>query len=1047
MTNPIPGEFANPGSAYRGKPFWAWNGRLAPEELRRQVRIMHRMGLGGFFMHSRVGLATEYLSKEWFDCVRACVDEAESLGMEAWLYDEDRWPSGAAGGWVTRNPKYRSKVLSLHLEQNATSLTWDKSTLAAAVATLKGNEAYNVRNIPRGKRPGRMAKGEMLLIYRLVSMPTSDWYNGQSYLDTLNHDAVREFIDVTHEAYLREVGGEFGKVIPGIFTDEPHHNWMLTQCQWSNMDTGGNLSVPWTEAFPAIFRRRYGYDLLSDITKVFYDVDGERMHRERYHYHDCLTFLFCDAFARQIGQWCEKHNLLFTGHTLEEPKLSTQVGVSATLRFYEHMQVPGMDLLCETWREYDTARQVSSVARQFGRRWRLTETYGCTGWDFPFVGHKALGDWQVALGINLRCQHLSWYTMEGQAKRDYPASIFYQSPWWESYGWVEDYFARIHAVMTRGQEVRDLLVIHPLESMWMQFSVGWQENPKIRTYDEMMVRLRDSLLAANLDFDYGDEDILARHGKVGRKEKKLKVNRAEYKAVLVPPLLTIRRSTLMLLKRFSDAGGTVIFAGSAPSYVDAVRSEEAMSFASQCLSVPAKGAKLSAAVASSCRRIHIQDSEGNEIRQTLHLLREDKDAFYLFVCNVGYDYARPRPGDATRNEPRISDRTDTFPDVFILGFDECQGRPVELDPGTGETRQTDAKRSGEQWRIRTSLTKLGSRMFMIPKCRGRSVSAGAPLKDVRIQTLRQERWEYSLSESNNLVLDCPRYRIGRGRWCRADEILRIDQRVRKTIGCKPRGGQMVQPWAQSQTVRCKPTTVELAYSFDVQTLPVGELFLALERPELYDVQINDQSVDANAECGWWVDRSLRKLPVDPACLHTGTNDVHLRCRYDAKHPGLEILYLLGNFGVTVRGAHVAMTALPETLKPGDWTKQGLAFYSGSVAYRRTFQSKRRKHERLIVHVPEYRGVGVRVFVNGQSAGVIGWEPNEVDITEFVQPGKNELAIEILGHRRNSHGPLHIASRPIWTGPEEFLTTGKDWKDEYQLVSCGMTAAPQLITRR
>ena len=91
------------------------------------------------------------------------------------------------------------------------------------------------------------------------------------------------------------------------------------------------------------------------------------------------------------------------------------------MRFYEHMQAPGMDLLTERWRIYDTAKQVSSVARQFGRKWRLTETYGCTGWDFPFAGHKALGDWQTALGINLRCQHLYWYTMKGEAKRDYPA--------------------------------------------------------------------------------------------------------------------------------------------------------------------------------------------------------------------------------------------------------------------------------------------------------------------------------------------------------------------------------------------------------------------------------------------------------------------------------------------------------------------------------------------------------------------------------------------------------------------------------------------------
>jgi len=71
------------------------------------------------------------------------------------------------------------------------------------------------------------------------------------------------------------------------------------------------------------------------------------------------------------------------------------------------------------------------------------------GLGLPFAGHKALGDWQAALGINLRCPHLAWYTMEAEAKRDYPAAISWQSPWWQAYPKVEDYFARINAATSR----------------------------------------------------------------------------------------------------------------------------------------------------------------------------------------------------------------------------------------------------------------------------------------------------------------------------------------------------------------------------------------------------------------------------------------------------------------------------------------------------------------------------------------------------------------------------------------------------------------------
>ncbi|MBC7321273.1 hypothetical protein H5T89_11595, partial [bacterium] len=58
-------KFLNPDKDYRGAPFWSWNDKLDPEELDRQIRDMKSSGMGGFFMHSREGLETPYLSEEW----------------------------------------------------------------------------------------------------------------------------------------------------------------------------------------------------------------------------------------------------------------------------------------------------------------------------------------------------------------------------------------------------------------------------------------------------------------------------------------------------------------------------------------------------------------------------------------------------------------------------------------------------------------------------------------------------------------------------------------------------------------------------------------------------------------------------------------------------------------------------------------------------------------------------------------------------------------------------------------------------------------------
>ena len=103
--------FLNPTSEYRGTPFWAWNDDLDEAELRRQIGELQKMGFGGAHMHVRSGMATEYLSDEFMNLIGACVDESKKRKMLAWLYDEDRWASGAAGGFVTKNYDYRRKKL------------------------------------------------------------------------------------------------------------------------------------------------------------------------------------------------------------------------------------------------------------------------------------------------------------------------------------------------------------------------------------------------------------------------------------------------------------------------------------------------------------------------------------------------------------------------------------------------------------------------------------------------------------------------------------------------------------------------------------------------------------------------------------------------------------------------------------------------------------------------------------------------------------------------------------------------------------------------
>ena len=132
--------------------------------------------------------------------------------------------------------------------------------------------------------------------------------------------------------------------------------------------------------------------------------------------------------SRPVSYTHLSHGIALTGHMMEEPTLASQTAaLGETMRSYRSFDLPGIDMLCD-FRELTTAKQAESAVHQFGYEGMLSELYGVTNWDFDFRGHKLAGDWQAALGVTIRVHHLSWTSMAGEAKRDYPASLSSQPP-------------------------------------------------------------------------------------------------------------------------------------------------------------------------------------------------------------------------------------------------------------------------------------------------------------------------------------------------------------------------------------------------------------------------------------------------------------------------------------------------------------------------------------------------------------------------------------------------------------------------------------------
>ena len=263
--------FENPTAEYRAAPFWAWNCDLDHELLKKEIDSMKEMGFGGYYMHPRVGLSTKYLSEDFMSYVNTCILQSKKNDMLSYLYDEDKWPSGFAGGLNTKDIENRQKALFLttvpyndenlvteHDKSIATDkLPESKYKFIASFDVLLNNE-YKIVSYRRTDISEDVPEGHTKLFSYLEYTAPSPYFNNQAYCDTLQKSVIESFIKITHEAYKNKYGDEFGKTIPAIFTDEPQFRFK------KQIDFAGgkvNAVMPYTTDFKDTFFKTYGKDI------------------------------------------------------------------------------------------------------------------------------------------------------------------------------------------------------------------------------------------------------------------------------------------------------------------------------------------------------------------------------------------------------------------------------------------------------------------------------------------------------------------------------------------------------------------------------------------------------------------------------------------------------------------------------------------------------------------------------------------------------------------------------------------------------------------
>ncbi len=510
---------------YRPIPFWSWNDDLQPEELVRQIRDMKDKGIGGFFMHARGGLKTEYLGEKWFECIKACIEESKKIDMNAWSYDENGWPSGFAGMKLLEDPAN----LENYLGREVTDKFDEK---ADAVYFLDGTTLKRVFK-PCGEGT-----------YVNVTVCTNP-----SVVDILDKNIVRKFIDLTHEVYFKECGADFGTFMKGFFTDEP---------QYYRWDTAySKVLIPY-------FKQEYGIELWDEIGKLFVECDGA--YAFRYKYWNALHKFFIESFAKQIFDWCEEHGCQLTGHGVEESAMFAQMWCcGGIMDFYEYEHIPGIDWLGRRITNELMPKQIGSACEQLGKKHVLTETFALCGWDVTPTELKRIAEWQYVNGVNLMCAHLSPYSIRGQRKRDYPLNYSEHNSWHEKFRLFNDYFSYLGYLLAESENRVDTLIIHPIKSAYLTYDRR-NDWASVRELDESFEKLIETYGEDNIPHHYGDENLMKRHASV--KNGKMRVGKCEYKYVVLPWIKTLDRSTYALIKEFLAQGGKLVMENGKPEYLE-----------------------------------------------------------------------------------------------------------------------------------------------------------------------------------------------------------------------------------------------------------------------------------------------------------------------------------------------------------------------------------------------------------------------------------------------------------------------------------------------
>lgn len=994
-------HFFDPPASYRTAPFMVWNGKVTEAEIDRMLKEFKDVGCGGAFIHPRPGMITEYLGDEWFSLFEHTVNKGKELGLDIWIYDENSYPSGFAGGHVPAEmPESYNQGQGLELiKTDILPSNIEDYYLCFVRENNKWRDVTN--NIDTYKN-----KNGDYYLYKKTYMGKSDWYGGFSYVDLLVPGVTEKFIDVTMKGYEKIYKNKPENVVRGIFTDEP------------NISSPGGIR--WTPDLFDVFQHKWGYDLkpllplLSEETGNWKEV--------RHNYMETLLQLFIDRWSKPWNQYCEENNLKWTGHYWEHGWPQMNDGPD-NMAMYAWHQVPAIDMLFNQFDETEpqaqfgnirAVKELRSSANQMGNERTLSETYGGGGWDETFKDFKRLGDWEYVLGVNFMNQHLSHMSLTGARKYDYPPVFTYVSPWWNNYRELNDYYGRLSLVLSKGIQKNNILVLEPNSTLWSYYS-HVSSSPKLMEIGKSFQSFVTALEQHQVEYDLGSENIIKDHGTVDKNN--FIVGNASYQIVVLPPMMeTLNKSTFDLLSSFVDNGGSVV-SFSSPQNIDGKENIKLSSLLEQS-SVHTIPSLSKAVIDEYLKNIDCNITFNNG--DLYHQRRQFKDGDLIFLVN--------------------SSMNESVDGVIRIPGNEV----VEMDLFEGAIYSYDTSSKNDTLEIPFEIDPAGSLLLFSSKKKMNDY----PRRHKKVGNQKVEALgELKINRVRENVLNID--------FCDLTVKGNIYKKQHfsyaSDIAFKTNGFESGNPWNTS--VQYKRNILDrdtfsnggfkAVYTFNINdNFDFSGMKLISERPELFSVLINGESI-SSIPGEWWLDRSFGVYNIGDK-VKRGENIVELSVSPMSIFAEIEPVYIIGNFSVVPEKEGWSISSPIEKLYLGSWKRQKQPFYSWEVNYTKDYNINNIEGE-YAVKLNEWAGTVAEVYVNEKKAGMIAFNPYQLNVTSYLKKGNNQIEVRVIGSLKNLLGPHYRNPKPGLASPWHWKNIQKPISgNDYQMNDYGLMEDFDLI---